>query len=197
MAVTINATTDAIWAFLSNFIGNDYGVAGLMGNLFAESGCNPFNVENGFGWTDLGYTEAVDNGTENFTRLYLKPNNTWSPLGYGLAQWTSPSRKQALYDNKVLAGVSIADLNLQLNYLEYELIQLYPAVLTVLQNATTIRQASDYVLVHFEAPADQSEAVKILRASYGQEYYDHYHSAFILYRYGGIREMLRRLIIHA
>ena len=42
------------------------GAAGLMGNLYAESGLKPKNLENKYekslGYTDASYTEAVDSG---------------------------------------------------------------------------------------------------------------------------------------
>jgi cell division protein FtsN len=38
-----------------------------------------------------------------------------------------------------------------------------------------VRQASDVVLTEFEKPADQSENVKVKRASFGQQYYDKYY----------------------
>ena len=41
-------------------------MAGLMGNLQAESGLRPNNLENKYadasGWTNEGYTAAVDSG---------------------------------------------------------------------------------------------------------------------------------------
>ena len=43
------------------------GAAGLMGNLQAESGLNPRNLQNSFekklGFTDESYTAAVDSGS--------------------------------------------------------------------------------------------------------------------------------------
>ena len=46
---------------------NEYGIAGLMGNLFAESGLNPKNLQNSYesvlGMNDNAYVTAVDNGT--------------------------------------------------------------------------------------------------------------------------------------
>lgn len=201
MAVSFNANTDAIWSYLYSVIGNEYGVASLMGNLWAESGCDPINVENGFGWTDEAYTLAVDNGTENFMRDYDK-GGSWSPLGYGIAQWTYVSRKQALYDRKVLAGVSIGNLQLQLDYLWYELQNSFASTLYVLQNATDIRTASDYVLANFENPQDQSEAVKVERAQNGTDFYNHYAGQPPTpptpqpdVPIGGIRDVLRRNII--
>ena len=62
-----------IWSFLFGKIGNAYGVAGLMGNLNAESGLNPNNLQNSYekslGMTDAQYTAAVDNGSyTNFAK---------------------------------------------------------------------------------------------------------------------------------
>ena len=37
---------EKIWNYLYEKIGNSYGVSGLMGNLYAESGLNPANLEN-------------------------------------------------------------------------------------------------------------------------------------------------------
>ena len=38
-----------------------------------------------------------------------------------------------------------------------------------------IKEASDIVLIKYEKPANQSDAVKAKRASYGQKYYDQFH----------------------
>lgn len=46
-----------------------------------------------------------------------------------------------------------------------------------LKTATSVRVASDRVLLEFERPADQSEAVKVKRAGFGQKYYDKYAGA--------------------
>ena len=50
----------------------------------------------------------------------------------------------------------------------------YTAIWKVLTTAKTVREASDAVLLKFERPADQSEAVQVKRAGYGQEYFDKY-----------------------
>ena len=58
-----------IWNFLHEKIGNEYGVAALMGNLYAESGLRQNNLQNNYekslGMTDDEYTAAVDNGSYN------------------------------------------------------------------------------------------------------------------------------------
>lgn len=45
---TTEADPEKVWNFLSSFIGNDYGVAGLMGNLYAESALIANNLQNTF-----------------------------------------------------------------------------------------------------------------------------------------------------
>ena len=57
---------ERIWNTLYAFIGNAYGVAGLMGNLYAESGLNSINLQDTgnakLNMTDEEYTAAVDGG---------------------------------------------------------------------------------------------------------------------------------------
>ena len=48
--------------------------------------------------------------------------------------------------------------------------QKYKTVLNALCDAKDIRTASDVVLLKYEKPANKSEAVKKLRASYGEKY---------------------------
>ena len=149
---------------------NEYGIAGLMGNLFAESGLNPRNLQNSYenvlGMNDNAYVAAVDNGTyTNFVQ---------DKAGFGLAQWTFWTRKQALLDFAKVSGKSIGDLTMQLDFLWKELSESYPGVLAVLRAATSVLEASNAVLLNFEKPANQSEDVQKKRAAYGQQYYDQF-----------------------
>lgn len=164
-------TADAIWAYLSGHIANPYGVAGLMGNLYAESTLNPIDLEGAaekrFGLTDQQYTDAVDSGEYDYD-MFAEDG-----AGYGIAQWTHPSRKRALYRFTVGEGRSIGDLQAQLDFLWDEL-QSYPAVLGVLQSAQSVREASDAVLHGYERPRNQSSKVEEKRAAYGQRYYDQF-----------------------
>ena len=162
-------TEKTIWDFLHGKIGNAYGAAGMMGNLYAESALKPNNLQNTFekklGMTDTEYTAAVDSGSyTNFVK---------DSAGYGLAQWTYWSRKQALLEFAQVAGKSIGDLQMQLDFLWKEL-QGYTSVLNTLKTATTVKAASDAVLTGYERPADQSDSVKEKRAGYGQKYFDKY-----------------------
>lgn len=158
-----------IWDTLMGFIGNACGVAGLMGNLYAESALNPKNLQNNgnkaLGMTDDEFTAAMDSGAyDNFVR---------DGYGYGLAQWTYHSRKAALLAYVQERGVSVGDLAAQLGFLCKELTE-YSSVLSALKSAASVRAASDVVLTKFEKPADQSESVQKKRAAYGQKYFDKY-----------------------
>ena len=161
-----------IWNYLLNKIGNEYGVAGLMGNLYAESGLRPNNLQNSFekklGLNDAQYTAVVDSGT------YIRDQFVNDQAGYGLAQWTYWSRKQNLYDYAKSTKRSIGSLDMQLDFLWKELSVNYRGMLPDLQCATSVYDASTAVLLKFERPADQSDNMKQTRAKYGQNYYNKY-----------------------
>ena len=170
MALKGTTTEEKIWNFLKDNGLNDFGAAGLMGNLYAESALRPTNLQNTYekslGMTDAEYTAAVDNGSYcNFVK---------DCAGYGLAQWTYWSRKQNLLDFAKSAGKSIGDLEMQLSFLMKELKSGYASVLQTLKTATTILAASNAVLLKFERPANQGTSVQNARASYGQKYYDQF-----------------------
>lgn len=159
-----------IWNFLMVHIDNEYGVAGLMGNLYAESALRSNNLQQSYetklGYNDTTYTTAVDNGSyDNFVK---------DAAGYGLAQWTYWSRKQAMLEFHQSKKKSIGDLQTQLEFLIKELSGSYKGVWSDLKNATSILDASNSVLLKFERPANQGESVQKKRAEYGQKYYDKY-----------------------
>ena len=182
MALKGNTREEQIWNFLKTEIGNDYGVAGLMGNLYAESGLNSQNLENlcerrlkeaGKSYcTDETYTSAVDSGKIS-REEFLNPI-PGKQYGYGLAQWTSAGRKAGLYDLVKSKGVSIGDLETQLEFLCYELKHSYKSVLSVLKSATEIKTASDMVLIKFENPKNKGDSVKRERVGYCQTFFDKY-----------------------
>ena len=165
------ADPKVIWDYFKAKGLNDFGIAGLMGNLYAESGLKPTNLQNTYskklGYTDAEYTAAVDQGKyTNFVK---------DSAGYGLAQWTYWSRKQNLLDFAQSKNKSIGDLNMQLDFLYKELSEGYKnSVLKVLCEAKSVLEASNSVLLKFERPADQSETVQNKRAGFGQTYYDKY-----------------------
>ena len=160
-----------IWDVLLSQIGNEYGVAGLMGNLYAESGLNPKNLQNTYNKklniSDEEYTMLVDGG--NY------PDFITDKAGYGLAQWTYYTRKQNLLNYAKQKGTSIGNLDMQLEFLLQELSG-YGNVYQTLIHAKTVREAAVAVLTGFEKPANQSETVCKKRTAYGQRFYDKYAS---------------------
>lgn len=170
MALRGATVEQKIWNYFKDKGLNDYGCAGLMGNLYAESALNSKNLQNSFEkklkYTDETYTKAVDNGQyKNFVR---------DSAGYGLAQWTYWSRKQAMLNFAASCKKPIGDLEMQLDFLYSELSTGYKKVLDVLTSVCSVFEASNAVLLGFERPADQSEAVQSKRASYGEGYYEKY-----------------------
>ena len=166
--LTGKTNEEKIWNYLTAAGMNACGAAGLMGNLYAESGLIPTNLQNTcekkLGYTDAAYTAAVDSGAyTNFAK---------DSAGYGLAQWTYHTRKAALLAFAKAAGKSVGDLETQLAFLVHELRESYKLVHYVLVTATDVKTASNVVLLQFERPANQGEAVKQKRAQYGQVYYD-------------------------
>lgn len=170
MALTGANNEQKIWNYLKKKGLNDFGVAGCMGNLYAESALKPNNLQNTYekklGYTDDEYVAAVDSGKyTNFVK---------DSAGFGLAQWTYWSRKQNLLDFAKKNSKSIGDLEMQLDFLWEELSKSYKSVLNVLKNATSVLEASNEVLTKFERPANMGASVQSKRASYGQKYYDKY-----------------------
>lgn len=149
------------------------GVCGLMGNLYAESALNPKNLQNTYekhlGYTDETYTQAVDSGAYR--------NFITDQAGYGLAQWTYYSRKEALLNFARERGCSIGDLDMQLDFLLHELRTSYPAVWKTLCMADSVRDASDAVMLQFERPADTSETARAKREAFGQRYFEQFSQA--------------------
>lgn len=166
MGLTWGNTERSLYAFFKGKGLSDNGIFGLFGNIYAESAMNPKSLQQSYekklGFTDDTYTAAVDSGAYgNFVK---------DAAGYGLAQWTYWSRKQAMLAYHRAAGVSIGDLMTQAEFLYKELSENYTGVLRTLETASSIREASDAVLLKFERPADTGTSVQEKRASYGKQY---------------------------
>lgn len=169
---TATINDKVMWDYFKSQGLNDYGIAGLMGNLYAESGFKPTNLQNTYekklGMTDAEYTAAVDNGTYT--------NFVHDSAGYGLPQWTYWSLKQDFLDYVKSKGKSIGDGQIQMEFLAHQLSKDFSSVWKTLKNATSILEASNAVLLKFERPADQSTDVQTKRAEFGKVYYDKYAS---------------------
>lgn len=173
MALRGKDNAEKIWNFFLDERFSIYGIAALMGNLFAESGLDPKNLQNScekrLNYTDAEYTTAVDNGTYK--------NFAYDGAGYGLPQFTFPSRKEAFYKYAKDVGKSIGDLETQLLFMVEEMKKDFKSVYSALKTASDVKTTSDLVLKKYEAPKDQSDAVKRKRAEYGQEYFNRFSGA--------------------
>lgn len=151
------------------------GAAGLIGNLYAESALNPKNLqqtyEKSLGYSDESYTAAVDSGKyTNFVR---------DCAGYGLAQWTFWTRKEALLKFAKERNCSIGDLDMQLDFLIKELKSGYASVWKVLCTTDNVRTASNNVLFSYESPANQGTSVQTYRYNQAMRFYNDFISEII------------------
>lgn len=164
-----------IWDFLVAEYGNEYGVAGLMGNLWGESSLTPNRIQGEYGFPTPrsdAYTARVDSGElSRADFIYRGPNGN----GYGLAQWTADTRKAGLYDRAKQKGVSIGDLRLALDYLVEELdYRVYSTVKNSIINATSVTDPCNKVLEIYEAPGD-IPGTRPYRQRYSQAIYNDFH----------------------
>ena len=167
MAVTLNEQSRKLWDYFKKAGCSDWGAAGLMGNLWAESCLRSNNLqdlnEKQLGMTDAQYTAAVDAGSYSAERFAN------DGAGYGLAQWTWHTRKAKLLSFAKSKRKSVGDFDMQAEFLKVELTNAFASLWTVLKTTKSVRIASDAVLTQFEVPFDMSEAVKKTRAGYGEE----------------------------
>lgn len=174
--VIVSANVQYIWDYIANACSNEYGTAGLLGNIQAESGIIPYRLQDDFssGYAkSLEYTEKVDNG------IISRDTFIHDEKGYGLAQWTWWSRKRDYYDWCQNRGGSIGDTDNACSYLVHELQTSYPSVWAVMQSATDIKSVSDKVLHDFENPTKQDEKVENYRYDLSVAVYETYGTGVI------------------
>ena len=183
MAYIYSPYEKQIWDALNADIQNDYGVAGLMGNLYGESSLWPGRVENDFtsGYSiSQQYTQAFQNGQvsrEQFRYNTVPPQVQGYGPGYGLAQWTFWSRKYNYWDYQNAGQHGQAGtVGFECWFLLWELQNDFSSTYNVLKNATSVNEASDYVLEHFENP-DNWQSYITIRRQYSQNLYDEYHGS--------------------
>ena len=183
-----NSNAQKIFNYLKDNMGfSDAGATGVLGNWQTESGLLPNNLENTFeselGYDDESYTAALNSG--KYTRNQFIHDaehrssyvtNCGIPVGagYGLAQWTSGSRKGELYDATIGKGYSIDDLGAQLAFASAEMGNgNYSSLLNTLRTTTSPETAASQFLGDFEGcPGHSSES---LRQSRARDFYNELH----------------------
>ena len=122
------------------------GAAGCTANIMAESAGRPNNVEDRSGISDDVYTQRVDDGTyQGFAE---------DRFGYGLFQYTLPSRKRALLAYAKGHGVSIGDADMQMQFAAKEMRASYTYVWSVLTTTSDPYTAGYAMCKWFEIPAN-------------------------------------------
>ena len=164
----MNDTEQVIWNLLMDTIKNPYGVAAIMGNLKAESGCRPkaWNGKNKSQWTNVdAYIADVNSGA------YDAYSFAHDGIAFGIVQWLFWSRKQAL--RNFADGKDIGAVEVQVGYLLEEMPK-YKEVWPAVVNATDIQTPCDLVMLKYEKPGTVTEAAKEKRRKYAQEYYERF-----------------------
>lgn len=115
----------------------------MLGNMQAESALRANNVQDGYGYTDEGYTAKVDSGQLNFI----------DSIGYGLCQWTYGPRKLKLLQFARQRGVSIGDEAMQVDFCVNELRTEYPKLWLYLCDCKGVYQAAEKICKEYERPA--------------------------------------------
>lgn len=159
--------------------------AGAMGNLYRESNFKSNNLEGTFenilGYTDETYTVAVDDGSYPLERFISDHTSENCGAGYGLAQWTYCTRKEGLYKYAKSKNVSIADEDMQIEYLLTELSltggPASPYASSIFEsettkgywaNASTPEEAAKYFNMYFEGGTGTTERQTAARDMYNK-----------------------------
>lgn len=168
MAIIITEDIKTIWRSMVRLCNdNMFAAAGILGNLYAESGVKPNNLQNSFearlNMSDQQYTSAVDSG--KYTEFCT------DKAGYGLAQWTIKTRKQNLLAVARAMEKSVGSLELQIYYLCMEL-RNYSVLYKKLCEAASVREAAEAFLMMYEKPSNITQEKKDRRTQFGETYYE-------------------------
>lgn len=158
------------------------GACAMLGNLEAESGIIPCRLEGDYTppyEASRRYADNVDNGIIS-RQTFISDGKGW-----GLAQWTyhdkgtNKGRKQAFYDYCRARSISIANLEVQTEFLIHELKTDYSAVWAAMCNGSSLKSCSDSILIRFENPYDKSEGTKNYRYNLGMKYYNKFRNSAV------------------
>jgi hypothetical protein len=170
--------------------------AGIVGNLWAESGVIPNRIEGSAAATPMR-TKNFDGKVVDFTPEEVMTRDKAAQRGpaqpgIGLAQWTYAPRRAGLflhsYKGAILGASILSDMDAQLDYLIQELKSGFSGVAGVLRHPGVSRDnASDEIVYNFEMPgaiwksgskrvrtAPEVQAVFAKRRAYAQDAYQAY-----------------------
>lgn len=137
------------------------GAAGLVGNLFAESGVIPSRIEGSAEATPMraaNFSGIVTDFTADQIMTQQSPGGPFKP-GVGLAQWTDPARRNGMFSHfyfaRFFGSDTLFSMDIQLDYLVRELRTSFSGVYaTLTKTSVSVDDASDDVVYRFEIPKD-------------------------------------------
>lgn len=160
--LTGNSNRDKVYNYLIGQGFSAAGAAGIMGNLRQESGFLSNNVQNGMGYSDEDYVADIKSG--KISREEFMNDGR----GFGIAQWTYPTRKAKLYDT--LGKDNIDSLEGQLDFMYNEM---GDDLKNSMKSATDVNSATTKFHNVYERSADKSMSG---RQSFAREVYDAYNT---------------------
>ena len=165
-----------IWATLQSKGYSKAATAGIMGNMWRESGFDPSNLENSFESTlgsDEEYTARMQKGLDSNDKS-VRESFINDKAGYGICQWTYSSRKEDFWDYVKGSGYKINDLTVQLKFMLYEANNTREYIGSgEFKNMDDPDKAARVYMERFEGPDGQSVEGNI-RANYAKEIYEQY-----------------------
>ena len=137
------------------------GAAGIVGNLYAESGVLPSRIEGSAAATPMRAANFAGQITDFTPEEVMNRSGTANPKvgprkpGIGLAQWTSPARRSGLFggDSSILFS-----MDRQVAYLVGELQANAGLNGNLTAPGVTVNDASDDVVYRFEIPGSILDA---------------------------------------
>lgn len=147
------------------------GAAGCAANILHESNGRPNNVENTCPLSDEEYTRRVDDGSYT--------NFAGDAYGYGICQWTYYTRKEALLKYAREHGVSIANSDMQFQFMARELRKSYAYVWSILTTTGDPYEAGYVMCEKFERPKGGETSAK-QRGQKAKEIYDRCKNAGVI-----------------
>jgi len=142
------------------------GACAMLGNMAAESAMRPDNAQDSYAIPDSVYAEQVDAGARDFL----------DGIGFGLCQWTISSRKAKLLAFARSRGVSIADPEMQVDFVIKELTQEpeFADVRNTLFTSHDLMACTQIVLNVYENPAVKNLGTRL---DYAQMAYNDFGKA--------------------
>lgn len=191
MALANKDNIKKIVSFLESVGATHAGAVGMTANIYAESRCNPMCVEamliekykkEGFLKWDYGlydentykqYWSYYDSGAISEKEFISPRQYTGKPhhYGMGICQWTTYDRKKKWLSLAKDDSKPLTDMDLQLNFLYWELKNTYTDVWNTLHLGINMDITTNYVLMHFEQPA-HAETLRDARIEYAHEIED-------------------------